>query len=200
MSRTVEFHFDFGSPNAYLSHAVIPGIEARTGATFDYVPVLLGGVFKATNNVSPAVSMRGIANKGEYQHIETRRFLARYGVANYQRNPHFPVNTLIVMRGAIAAQDLGVFMPYVEAVYTHMWVEPRKMDDPDTIWAALTDSGLPVAELQDKVTDPDVKARLIENTRASVERGNFGSPTFFIGDEMYFGKNTLREVEEALLA
>lgn len=200
MSKTVEFHFDFGSPNAYLSHVVIPGIEERTGATFDYVPVLLGGVFKATNNVSPAVSMQGIANKGEYQQIETRRFLARYGVANYQRNPHFPVNTLIVMRGAIAADALGVFKPYVEAVYKHMWEQPKKMDDLDTIWAALTESGLPVADLQDRVTDPDVKAQLIENTRASVERGNFGSPTFFIGDDMYFGKNTLRDVEEALLA
>ncbi len=198
MTRTVEFHFDFGSPNAYLSHAVIPGIEQRTGATFRYVPVLLGGVFKATNNVSPAVSMQGIANKPEYQQVETRRFLARYGVDNYAANPHFPVNTLLVMRGAIAAQELGVFKPYVDAVYHHMWVQPKKMDDPEVVWAALTESGMPVTELQAKVTEPEVKATLINNTLASVERGNFGSPTFFIGDDLYFGKNTLRDVEEAL--
>lgn len=200
MSKSVEFHFDFGSPNAYLSHTVIPGIEERTGATFDYVPVLLGGVFKATNNVSPAISMQGILNKGEYQRIETQRFLARYGVSNYAPNPHFPVNTLLVMRGAIAAQDLGIFERYVEAVYEHVWVQSKKMDDPEIVWAALAESNLPVAELQAKVTDADVKSRLIDNTRASVERGNFGSPTFFIGDDMYFGKNTLRDVEEALLS
>ncbi|MCR9279527.1 MAG: 2-hydroxychromene-2-carboxylate isomerase [Pseudomonadaceae bacterium] len=199
MTKTVEFHFDFGSPNAYLSHAVIPGIEQRTGATFNYVPVLLGGVFKATNNVSPAISMQGILNKGEYQRVETQRFVARYGIENYAANPHFPVNTLLVMRGAIAAQKLDIFKAYVDAVYEHMWIQPKKMDDPDIVWAALSESGMPVDELKAGAVDPDVKAQLIQNTQASVERGNFGSPTFFLDDEMYFGKNTLPELEEALL-
>ncbi len=107
MSVSVEFHFDFGSPNAYLSHLVLPALEARTGAAVNYVPMLLGGVFKATNNVSPAVSLQGIRNKGEYQGLETARFLKAHGIVNYERNPFFPVNTLQLMRGAIVAQREG---------------------------------------------------------------------------------------------
>jgi 2-hydroxychromene-2-carboxylate isomerase len=139
----VEFHFDFGSPNAYLAHLVIPAIERRTGVPFTYVPVLLGGVFKATGNVSPAVSLRGIKNKPEYEALETRRFLAKHGVGRFALNPHFPVNTLQIMRGAVAAQRLGCFARYVDEVYRHMWAEPKKLDEPDVIRAALLESGLP---------------------------------------------------------
>ena len=194
----VEFHFDFGSPNAYLSHLVIPQIEARTGCRFEYVPVLLGGVFKATNNVSPAVSLAGIANKPEYQRLETARFLKAYGVEGYTPNPHFPVNTLQIMRGAVFARDRDYFARYVDEMYRHMWQEAKKMDEADVIAAALSESGLPVDEIVAGMSEPTVKAKLISNTEASVARGNFGSPTFFIGDEMYFGKDRLREVEEEI--
>jgi 2-hydroxychromene-2-carboxylate isomerase len=199
MSVKVEFCFDFGSPNAYLAHLAIPAIEARTGVTFDYVPVLLGGVFKATNNVSPVVALQGVKNKPEYQAIETRRFLERYNVTSYVPNPHFPVNTLMIMRGAIVAQREGFFERYVDEVYRHMWAQPKKMDDTDVVVAALTESDLPVSTIMEGIQNPEVKARLIENTEAAVERGVFGSPSFFVGDELFFGKDKLGEVEEEIL-
>jgi 2-hydroxychromene-2-carboxylate isomerase len=198
MTTKVEFCFDFGSPNAYLAHLAIPAIEARTGATFDYVPVLLGGVFKATNNVSPAVSLQGVKNKPEYQALETRRFLERYQVPAYVLNPHFPVNTLMIMRGAIVAQREGFFERYVDAVYRHMWEEQKKMDDAEVVVAALTESGLPAAIILQGTQDADVKAQLIRNTDSAVERGVFGSPSFFVGDELFFGKDKLCEVEEEI--
>jgi 2-hydroxychromene-2-carboxylate isomerase len=196
----VEFDFDFGSPNAYLAHLVIPGIEKRTGVAFRYVPVLLGGVFKATGNVSPAVSLRGIKNKPEYEALEMRRFLARHGIARFKSNPHFPVNTLQIMRAAVAAQHLGCFPRYVDEVYRHMWAEPKKMDDPEVIRAALIASGLPAEKLIAGAADPDVKKELIDNTERAVARGVFGSPSFFVGDELFFGKDRLREVEEEIEA
>jgi 2-hydroxychromene-2-carboxylate isomerase len=200
MNVRVEFHFDFGSPNAYLAHLVIPGIEKRTGVRFTYVPVLLGGVFKATGNVSPAVSLQGIKNKPEYQALETRRFLAKHGITRFAHNPHFPVNTLQIMRGAVAAQRVGCFERYVDEVYRHMWADPKKMDDPGVIRAALLESALPADRLIALAGDPDVKSELLENTNASVARGVFGSPSFFVGDALYFGKDRLREVEEEIEA
>ena len=196
---TVEFHFDFGSPNAYLAHLAIPQIEKRTGVRFDYQPVLLGGVFKATNNVSPAVSMQGIKNKPQYAQIETRRFLKAYGVTAYEPNPHFPVNTLQIMRGAVFAKRQGYFETYVDEVYRHMWREPKKMDELEIIRAALAESGLPVDEILAGAQDPEVKQALIANTEASVARGTFGSPTFFVGNEIFFGKDKLRDVEEEIV-
>jgi 2-hydroxychromene-2-carboxylate isomerase len=195
----VEFHFDFGSPNAYLAHRVIPGIEARTRARFRYVPVLLGGVFKATGNRSPAEAFAGIRNKPEYERLETERFVRRHRIEGYVRNPFFPVNTLQMMRGAVAAEMDGALEPYVEAMFHHMWEAPKKLDDPEVLRDALAASGLDAAAIFARVQDPAVKARLIANTEASVARGTFGSPTFFVGDAMYFGKDRLRDVEEAIL-
>ncbi len=198
--RTVEFHFDFGSPNAYLSHLVIPDVERRTGATFLYVPILLGGVFKLTNNRSPAESLAGIRNKPEYQRLETARFIQRHGITRFTPNPFFPVNTLVLMRGAIAASRLGIFERYVDELYRHMWAEPKKLDDPAVLRTALADSGLAVDAILALTQAQDVKDELLANTQRSVERGTFGSPTFFVGDEIYFGKDRLRDVEEAIIA
>jgi 2-hydroxychromene-2-carboxylate isomerase len=147
MPVNVELHFDFGSPNAYLRHLVVPAIEGRTGVRFAYVPVLLGGVFKVTANVSPAVSLRGIKNKGEYAELDTRRSLAQHGITNYTPNPFFPMNTLQIMRGAVAAQCIDCYARYVDEVYRHMWADPKNMADPLLIEAALMESGLPAAEL-----------------------------------------------------
>lgn len=191
-----QFLFDFGSPNAFLAHGAIPAIEARTGAKFEYVPVLLGGIFKATNNKSPAETLAGIRNKREFHAIETERFLKRFNVAPYVWNPSFPVNTLNLMRAAIAAQLEGVFEKYVEAAFHHMWREPKKMDDPEIAAAALNASGLDAAKLFARAQEPEVKARLVANTQDAVERGAFGSPTFFVGNEMYYGKEQLREIED----
>ena len=196
----VEFHFDFGSPNAYLSHLVIPEIEKRTGVKFEYVPVLLGGVFKATNNRSPAQSLVGIKNKPEYERIEMNRFIKRHGITRFKSNPFFPVNTLMMMRGAIAARQLGVFERYVDEMFRNMWGDPKKMDDPDIYRAALDEAGLPTAKIVELIETQPVKDELIANTQRSVERGTFGSPTFYVGDEIFFGKDRLRDVEELIAA
>jgi len=200
MGTNPQFMFDVGSPNAYLSHHAIPAIEKRTGVKFEYVPILLGGIFKATNNKSPAESLAGIKNKREFHQIETQRFLKRFNVEPYVWNPFFPVNTLNLMRAAVAAQFEGVFEKYVEAAFHHMWREPKKMDDPDVAAKALNASGLDAAKLFARAQEPDVKAKLLENTQSAVERGAFGSPTFFVGKEMFFGKEQLREVEEMVSA
>jgi len=191
-----QFMFDFGSPNAFLSHEAIPAIERRTGARFEYVPILLGGIFKATNNKSPAETLAGVKNKREFHALETERFVRRFQVKPYNWNPFFPVNTLNLMRAAVAAQAEGVFEKYVDAAFHHMWVAPKKMDDPEVAMQALTESGLDAAKLFARAQEPEIKAKLIENTQSAVERGAFGSPTFFVGNEMFFGKEQLREVEE----
>ena len=198
MAKTVDFLFDFGSPNAYLSHRVIPDIEARTGARFVYVPVLLGGLFKLTNNQPPMVAFGSIKNKLPYEMLETRRFVARHKLAAFTFNPHFPVNTLQLMRGAVAADADGVLMPYVEAVFHHMWEQPKKMDDQEVWRAALIESGLDADGLIARAQDQRVKDTLAANTQRAFERGAFGIPTFFVGDEMWFGKDRLRDVEEAI--
>jgi len=194
----VEFLFDFGSPNAYLSHLVIPAIEKRQGVKFDYVPVLLGGVFKLTNNRSPAESNAGIRNKPEYQSLETERFVRRHGITRYRMNPHFPVNTLAIMRGAVAARKLRIFERYVDEIYRHMWAEPKKLDDPAVLRTALLESNLPADRLFELVQTQEVKDALMAETKRAVERGTFGSPTFFVDGEIYFGKDRLRDVEDAI--
>ena len=198
MTTTVEFLYDFGSPNAYYSHCVIPEIESRHDVRFEYVPVLLGGIFKATNNVSPAVSLQNIPNKAAYTQVETARWLARYPVARFERNPHFPVNTLMLMRGAIYARDKDFYHDYVNAMFAAMWAEGKKMDDPDVVIQTLEAQGLPSEEIAAGVQDPEVKAALISATDDAVNRGAFGSPTFFVEGDMYFGKETLRDIEERL--
>jgi 2-hydroxychromene-2-carboxylate isomerase len=195
----VEFLFDFGSPNAYLAHRVIPDIEARTGARFTYEPMLLGGVFKATGNRSPMEAFAGVPAKLAYEAVETRRFVARHGLTAFAHNPHFPVNTLAIMRGAMAARRLGVFETYVEAVFAAMWEQGRKMDEPVVIGETLSAAGLPADRIVALTTDPEVKQALIASTEAAVARGVFGSPTVFVGEDMYFGKDRLRDVEEAIV-
>ena len=198
MSTTIEFQFDFGSPNAYFCHRVIPAIEARSGKRFSYTPVLLGGLFKLANNRSPAEAFAGIPNKRAYDRLEIERFVKKHDLSAYRFNPHFPVNTLKIMRGAVAAQALGCFERYVEAVYAAMWEQQRDMADEAQILAVLAAAGLDGPALLLKSQDPEVKAGLLANTERAHARGAFGSPTFFVGDDIYFGKDRLREVEEAI--
>ncbi len=195
----VEFHFDFGSPNAYLAHLVIPEIEQRTGAKFEYVPILLGGVFKLTNNSSPAEKMAGIKNRLQYEQLEMQRLIRRHAIKHFTWNPFFPVNTLLVMRGAIAAQREGVFARYVDDVFRAMWGEPKKMDDPEVVRGVLKDAGFNADALLALTQDADVKQQLLNNTAATVARGTFGSPTLFVGDEIFFGKDRLRDVEDEIV-
>jgi 2-hydroxychromene-2-carboxylate isomerase len=196
----VEFLFDFGSPNAFLCHRVIPAIEARTGVRFEYVPVLLGGIFKMTGNQSPVTAFAHIRNKPEYDRLEIERFVRRHEIKGFQYSPFFPVNTLALMRGAIAARSFGIFEHYVDEMYRHMWVDHKKLDEPDIFAAALTESGFDAKGLIEASSQPAVKAELLANTSGAVERGVFGSPTFFVNDEMWFGKDRLDHVEQAIVA
>ncbi len=196
----VEFLFDFGSPNAYLCHRVIAEIERRTGATFVYEPVLLGGIFKATGNKSPIDAFAEVKNKLAFMHLEIERFVARHGIAAYRMNPYFPVNTLMMMRGAVAARKLGILARYAEPMFRAMWEESRKMDDPAVVKTALEEAGLPANELLAAAQSPEVRQALTDATAKAVERGAFGAPTFFVDGAMYFGKDQLGQVEEAIKA
>ncbi|MFM6991211.1 MAG: 2-hydroxychromene-2-carboxylate isomerase [Rhodoferax sp.] len=198
-SPTVQFLFDFGSPNAYFCHKVLPALERRTGVKVAYVPILLGGLFKLSNNRSPVESTADIPNKRAYDMLEMRRFVQKHGLNAYTFNPFFPVNTLAIMRGAVAAQRLGCFETYVDAVYAAMWEQGKNMGDPAVIQTVLQAAGLDAQVILEKSVDPDVKAQLLTNTQAAHDRGAFGSPTFFVGQEMYFGKDRLEVVEQEIL-
>ena len=196
----VDFLFDFGSPNAYLAHRVIPGIIERTGADFDYQPVLLGGLFKLANNKAPMVAFGDIPKKMAYQRIEMERFVRVNGLTKYRFNPHFPINTLNLMRGAVAAQALGVFETYIEAVFCAMWEDQQQVGDPEVLAQVLTKAGLDAKAVLELSQTPDIKAKLGDNTQAAYDRGAFGIPTFFVGDEIYFGKDQLLAIEAELRA
>ncbi len=197
---SAEFLFDFASPNAYLAHRVLPQIEARIGVRFTYTPVLLGGLFKLTGNQAPMLAFAGIPNKLAYEMLELRRFITRHKLNAFQMNPFFPVNTLLLMRGAVAAELEGVLPQYAEAAFHHMWEAPKKMDDPAVAAEALASSGLDATRLLARAQEHEVKKKLMDNTEAASKRGVFGIPSFFVGDELYFGKNTLRDVEDALVS
>lgn len=199
MTKTLELIFDFGSPNAYLTLKVLPGILDRTGAELVVIPCLLGGIFKATGNKAPMVQYAGVPAKLAYENLEMRRFIERHGLTRFRLNPHFPVNTLLIMRGAIVAADEGRLDAYVEAVNRAMWEEGLKMDDPAVAAAFLSANGFDGPALLAQTQEPAIKEKLAANTEAAVARGVFGIPTFFVGDAMFFGKDRLAQVEEALL-
>jgi 2-hydroxychromene-2-carboxylate isomerase len=198
--REATFIYDFGSPNAYLAHQVIPAIEQRSGAKFRYVPVLLGGLFKLTNNRAPMVAFAEIPAKTAYMQREMARFMRRHGIDSFAMNPHFPVNTLMLMRGAVAAERAGVAEAYIEAMMRGMWEQGLKLDDPAVLAAALDAAGLPTARLFELAQDQTVKDELAANTQAAADQGAFGIPSFVIGEELYFGKDSLPEVEADLIA
>ena len=198
MSKTIDFIFDFGSPNAYLAWRVLPEIAARTHAQVNLIPCLLGGLFKLTGNESPMTAFGKVKGKLEYERLETQRFIAKHGIQGFRFNPHFPVNTLLVMRGLLAAGRANVFEPYLETVLKAIWEEGKKMDDPVVVAEVLRAAGLDPKAILDATQDPVVKADLAENTNAAAARGAFGIPTFFVGEEMFFGKERLGQVEEAL--
>ncbi|MCV6586948.1 MAG: 2-hydroxychromene-2-carboxylate isomerase [Marinibacterium sp.] len=200
MTVTVDFIYDFGSPNAYLCHKVIPDIEARTGVSFNYIPCLLGGIFKATGNMAPAFAFAKIKGKLDYDRIEIDRFVKTHGLTDYRFNNHFPVQTLLMMRAAVAAQMAGQHDAYIEAGMRAMWEEGLKMDDPQVFAQAMTDAGLDGEALLARSQAPEVKAQLVANTAAAVERRVFGIPSFFVGSELFFGKERLGQVEDEIRA
>lgn len=194
MSKTVEFYFDLGSPTAYLAHKRLAQLSRQYGLKVRYMPILLGGVFKATGNASPV----SIPAKGKYMlEHDLPRFAQRYGVPlNF--NPYFPINTLNLMRGAIAAGRLDCMDAYVDCAYDAIWVEQKDMGDPAVVSQVLSEAGLDADGLIALSQDPEVKAELIANTEAAVARGVFGAPTLFLEGAMYFGQDRLDFIEEAI--
>jgi 2-hydroxychromene-2-carboxylate isomerase len=200
MTNTVDFIFDFASPNAYFSYKAFPPILERTNASLNLIPCLLGGIFKATGNQAPMLAFAGVKGKLEYDRVEIGRFIKKHGLSDFVFNPNFPVNTLLLMRGAIAAEMDGRLVEYTEAGLKHMWEDGRKMDDPEVFVSAMGEAGFDGANLLERTQDPAVKAKLVANTAAAVARGAFGVPTFYVGDEMFFGKDRLAQVEDELVA
>ena len=193
----VDFIFDFASPNAYFCHRVIPEIEKRTGATFNYVPCLLGGIFKITNNQAPMMAFNGITNKLEYQNIEIQRFIKKHNLADFTMNSFFPVMTLQLQRGAIAAMSLNVFDEYLEAIFKGMWEKGLNLADQEVLINLLNaETQIDISDLVKKMQAQEIKDQLIQNTSNAVERGAFGIPTFFADDEIFFGKDSLGDLEE----
>lgn len=194
MTKTVEFYFDFGSPYSYLAYKALPAIAAARGAQIVWRPMLLGGVFKATGNHSPAE----IPAKSRWMHRDMQRWAARYGAA-FEFNPHFPINTLVLMRGAVGMQMRGAdFHKYTEAIFHAMWGEPRNLGDPAELAAVLRQAGFDADAFLALVNDPAVKEQLKANTEEAVARGVFGAPTCFVGDDMFWGQDRLEFVAEAL--
>jgi 2-hydroxychromene-2-carboxylate isomerase len=198
MTKTVEFIFDFASPNAYFAHHVLKDICARNGAQMNVIPCLLGGIFKATNNQAPMIAFGPVKGKMAYEMLETDRFLKKHRLERFKFNPHFPVNTLTVMRGLVAAEMDGAKEKYIDVVLKAMWEDGENMADASVIVRVLTAGGLDGARILEMTQNPEVKERLAANTNAAVERGAFGIPTFFVGKEMFFGKERLGQVEEML--
>lgn len=195
-TKTLEFHFDFGSPTTYLAYTQVQRIAHETGATLVWHPVLLGGVFKAAGNTSPV----SVPAKRRWIFDDMTRWARHWGVP-FASNPHFPVNTLTLMRGAcgMLMRQPADFQRYVDAAFNAMWVEPRNLNDPAETMAVLTQAGFDAEAFMAMVADPEVKADLIARTDASVARGAFGAPTFFVGEQMFFGQDRLNFVREALL-
>ena len=198
MTKKLEFLFDFGSPNSYLAYKAIKGHERLSKADMEIVPCLLGGLFKATNNQPPMMAFGGVKGKLDYEMLEIRRYCERHKLSKFAFNPNFPINTLALQRGLIAADLLGCKEPYMEVVLAAMWEDGKNMNDPDVVVSVLEDGGLDAKALLEKSVDRDVKQKLIDNTNAAAERGVFGLPSFFIGDEMWFGKERIDQLDEAL--
>jgi 2-hydroxychromene-2-carboxylate isomerase len=198
VTKTVELIFDFGSPNAYLTLGVLPAMLEKAGAELVITPCLLGGIFKGTGNRAPMLQFADIPAKLAYEHLEMKRFIEKHGLTRFRMNPHFPVNTLTLMRGAVVAEEEGYLLRYVEAVNRAMWEDGLKMDDPEVITAFLSASGFDGPALLARTQEDGIKAKLVANTEAAVARGVFGIPTFFVGKEMFFGKDRLDQVIDAL--
>lgn len=198
--RTLEFIFDFASPNAYLAMKALPPILERTGATLTITPALLGGIFKATGNRAPMVQYAAVPAKLAYERLEIERFIAVHALTAFRFNPHFPVNSLLMMRGAMVAAADNVLTAYVEAVLGAMWEDGLKMDDSAIVTAVLSATGFDGPAMVQRMSDQDAKDALAANTASAVGRGVFGIPSFFVGDALFFGKDRLDQVEAALSA
>ncbi|MDK3018265.1 2-hydroxychromene-2-carboxylate isomerase [Pseudodonghicola flavimaris] len=195
--QEIEFLYDFVSNNSYLVHQVLPGIAAQHGVKLRYTPVFLGAVFKATGNAPPFVTFRDVPAKLAYQTKEIERFIARHDI-RYHMSPHFPLNTLPVLRGAIYARGQPWEADYIDAIFNAMWIHGQQIDRPEVIEDILTEAGLPKARILAAMEDPEIKAKLTETTDQAVARGVFGAPSMLLGEELFFGKDSLPDLVYAL--
>jgi 2-hydroxychromene-2-carboxylate isomerase len=198
VTQTIEFIFDFASPNAYFAYRALPGVLKRTGSDLVLRPCLLGGIFRSTGNQAPMLAYADVKGKLAYMALETRRFVARHKLSKFHMNPNFPINSLLLMRGMLAVPE-AAWPAYVEAVLVAMWEDGRAMAEPTVVAAVLRDAGLDADNILATAQTEPVKQALIVNTQAAVDRGVFGIPTFFVGEEMFFGKDRLGQLEEYLL-
>lgn len=198
MTDRVEFIFDVGSPNAYLAWRALPDYIDPGAVDVEIVPCLLGGIFKAAGNRSPIESFATVKGKLDYEMLEMRRFVKRHDLSRFRMNEHFPINTLVLMRAMIAAGDRQ--SDYLEAVMAGLWEDNRDMADPAVVADVLAAAGFEAKALMEKAQSAPVKQQLIDNTQKAVDRGAFGVPTFFVGDEMYFGKDRLEQLARAVKA
>ncbi len=189
------FFFDFASPNAYFAHRAVPGVERRTGVAFRYEPVLLGGIFRLSGNQPPMVAFANVPSKLAYERLESERFKRKHGIERFRMNPHFPMNTLQLMRAATAADLAGVLAPFVEAVFVATWEQELKIDDAAVLRGVLLAADLPADDLLSASQEADTKALLLSRTEAAYARGVFGLPSFLVGDELFYGKDKLGDIE-----
>ncbi len=200
MTRTLEFIFDFASPNCYLAYKALGSFEALSKADIKLVPCLLGGIFKATGNRPPMAAFAGVKGKLDYEMLEIRRFCTEHELDRFTFNPHFPINTLALMRGLIAAKTENCEKTYRDAVLAAIWEDGKNMNEPEIVASVLSGAGLNAQALLAKSQSPEVKKALIDNTSEAVARGVFGLPAFFVGDKMYFGKDRLAQIDAAIAA
>ena len=195
MSKIVEFYFDLGSPATYLAYTQLPKICEQTDSQLIYVPILLGGVFKATGNASPAT----IPAKGRYMFIDLDRYAIRYGVP-MKINQHFPINTLVLMRAVTGVQlrQPERFAAFIDCLFKALWIDGRNLNDPATVGAVLSENGFDPEEILALSADEEVKNALKETTEKAVQRGVFGAPSMFVGDQLFFGQDRLDFVIEVL--
>jgi len=191
MPKTLDFIFDFGSPNAYFAYKALPPILERSEAALNLIPCLLGGIFKETNNQPPMIAFGKVKGKMAYEQLEIQRFIKKHSLTEFKFNPYFPINTIMLMRGALVAQRDGYLSNYVEAGLKAVWEDGLKMDDPQVFADAMTAAGFDGPKMLEQMQDPDIKSKLFENTATAVARGTFGIPTFYVGKDMFFGKDRL---------
>ena len=193
----VDFIFDFASPNAYLCHKAIQNLETTHNIKFKYVPCLLGGIMKLSNNQPPMITLAEIPNNMKFEFDTAfNRFMREHGITKFKMNKHFPVNTISLIRGAIVAQKNDFFDPYVEIVLSGLWEQSLKLDSPEALHALLTEHDCHADLVIEGIAKDEIKEELIANTSEAAEKGAFGIPTFFVKDEMFYGKDTLRELKE----
>ena len=192
----VDFIFDVASPNMYFCHKLIPDFKARTGVEFEYIPCLLGGIMKLSGNQPPFVAFAEIPNKNKYQLIEIERFIKQHQLNEFKFNSNFPMNTVQIQRGALAARELDIFDEYLEIILEAMWEKNLNLADIDIFQSTLSENNINPESIMEIITSQDCKDKLIANTTDAVNRGAFGVPTFFFENQIFFGKDHLHQLEE----